>query len=240
MNSPHTLSAFDAELQKVGELLLTMGGRVEQSIIQASQALAQRDEELAAQVVEADKDIDALEDEINHAVVRTLARFQPQANDLRLVISVMKMAADLERLGDYAKNMAKRVAILSASPPVEGAGAAIQRQARQVGLMLKDMLDAFARRDASLAQDVIARDVEIDQMTNALFREYITHMMEDPRNITSCLHYTFIAKNVERMGDLVTNAAEHVVFIAVGERPGHREKGASTATLDVPAQGAAT
>ncbi len=237
MNSPHTLSAFDDELQKVGELLLAMGGRVEQAIAQASQALAQRDEELAAEVVEADKVIDSLEDEINHAVVRTLARFQPQANDLRLVIAVMKMAADLERLGDYAKNMAKRVAVLSSAPMIEGAGAAIQRQARQVGLMLKDMLDAFARRDAELAQDVIARDVEIDQMTNALFREYITHMMEDPRNITSCLHYTFIAKNVERMGDLVTHAAAKVVFMTEGKEPRGREKGASTATFEMPADG---
>ena len=239
MNSPHTLSAFDDELQKVGELLLTMGGRVEQAISLAAQALAQRDDEAAAEVVEADKIIDALENDINHSVVRTLARFQPQADDLRLVIAVMKMASDLERLGDYAKNMAKRVPMLSAAPPVEGAGSAIQRQARQVALMLKDALDAFARRDAALAEDVIARDVEIDQMTNALFREYITHMMEDPRNITSCLHYTFIAKNVERMGDLVTNAAEHVVFIARGERPGPRPKGDSTATMELPEPGAA-
>jgi phosphate transport system protein len=123
--------------------------------------------------------------------------------------------------------------VLASSQQIEGAGAALRRQARQVGQMLKDMLDAFARNDTVLAEDVIHRDVEVDHMTNALFREFITHMMEDPRNITACLHYTFIAKNIERMGDLVTGSAEHVVFLATGERPSDRPKGASTATLDV-------
>ncbi len=234
MTAPHTLTAFDEDLDRTRELVLTMGGHVEKAILLASQALHQRDEELAAQVVQDDKAIDDLEDEINHQVVRLLALFQPQAGDLRVVIAVMKMAADLERLGDYAKNMAKRVPVLSGATQIIGAGAAIQRQARQVGQMLKDLLDAFARGDAALAEDVIARDVEIDQMTNALFREFITHMMEDPRNITPCLHYTFIAKNVERMGDLVTNAAEHVVYLARGARPGEREKGVSTATVAIP------
>jgi len=238
MTAPHTLSALDADLDRTRELVLTMGGHVEQAILLASQALSQRDEELAAQVVRDDKAIDDLEDEINHRVVRLLALFQPQADDLRVVISVMKMAADLERLGDYAKNMAKRVPVLSNATEIVGAAAAVQRQARQVGQMLKDMLDAFARSDATLAEDVIARDVEIDQMTNALFREFITHMMEDPRNITPCLHYTFIAKNVERMGDLVTNAAEHVVFLARGTRPGEREKGTSTAAVAIPGEDA--
>lgn len=236
MTAPHTLSAFDADLDRIRELVLTMGGHVERAIMLASQALSQRDEELAGQVVRDDKAIDDLEDQIDHGVVRLLALFQPQAGDLRVVISVMKMAADLERLGDYAKNMAKRVPVLTSSTEIVGAGAAVQRQARQVGQMLKDMLDAFARSDASLAEDVIARDVEIDQMTNALFREFITHMMEDPRNITPCLHYTFIAKNVERMGDLVTNAAEHVVFLARGTRPTDREKGISTATVAIPGE----
>ena len=235
MSKPHTLSAFDQDLDRIRELILAMGGRVEEAINLASRALDQRDEEAAAEVVQGDKAIDAMEDEINHQVVRLLALRQPQAEDLRAVIAVMKMAADLERLGDYAKNMAKRVTVLSNSPQIEGAGAAIRRQARQVGQMLKDMLDAFARQDVALAEDVIARDAEIDHMTNALFREFITHMMEDPRSITACLHYTFIAKNVERMGDLVTGAAEQVVYLATGQKPGDRVKGASTATLDLGA-----
>ncbi len=233
MTKPHIMTAFDRDLDRIRELILAMGGRVETAITQGSRALENRDAELAAEVVKDDKAIDAMEDDINHQVVRLLALRQPQADDLRAVIAVMKMAADLERLGDYAKNMAKRVPVLSGGPQIEGAGAAIRRQSRQVGQMLKDMLDAFARHDVALAEDVIARDAEIDHMTNALFREFITHMMEDPRNITPCLHYTFIAKNIERMGDLVTGAAEQVVFLATGSMPGERVKGASTATLDV-------
>ncbi|WP_439515867.1 phosphate signaling complex protein PhoU, partial [Oceanibaculum nanhaiense] len=167
----------------------------EDAILNASRALEGRDEDLAAQVVQGDKLIDASEEEINAQVVRLLALRQPQADDLRAAVAVMKMAGELERLGDYAKNMAKRVPVLIAAP---------------VGQMLKDMLDAFSRMDVGLARDVIARDVEVDDMTNALFREFITHMMEDPRNITPCLHYVFIAKNIERMGDLVTHGAEQV------------------------------
>lgn len=239
MSKPHTLSAFDQDLERIRESILAMGGRVEEAITLGARALEHRDEELAAEVIRGDKAIDALEDQINHQVVRLLALRQPQAEDLRAVIAVMKMAADLERLGDYAKNMAKRVQVLSSSPKIEGAGAAIRRQARQVSQMLKDMLDAFARADVVLAEDVIARDAEVDHMTNALFREFITHMMEDPRSISACLHYTFVAKNVERMGDLVTGAAEQVIYLATGEKPGERVKGASTATLDVsPGEGA--
>jgi phosphate transport system protein len=230
----HTLSVLDQDLDRSRELILTMGGRVEEAIALAARALDGRDAELAAQVVEGDRAIDALEDEINQQVVRVLALRQPQAHDLRAVVAVMKMAGDLERLGDYAKNMAKRVPALAEGARIDGAGAAIRRQSRQVGQMLKDMLDAYARDDVALAEDVIARDVEVDHMTNALFREFITHMMEDPRNISACLHYTFIAKNVERMGDLVTGAAEQVVFLSTGKRPGARPKGASTAELGGP------
>lgn len=228
---PHTLSAFDQDLNQIRELILTMGGRVEDAIVRGAAALDQRDEELALQVVQDDKLIDRMEDEIDHQVVRLLALRQPQAADLRAVIAVMKMAADLERLGDYAKNMARRVPVLTQGPQIEGAGSSIRRQTRQVAQMLKDVLDAYARGDVQLAQDVIARDAEVDHMTNALFREFITHMMEDPRNITNCLHYTFIAKNVERMGDLVTGAAEQVVFLATGSKPDDRVKGMSTSEL---------
>lgn len=233
MTRLHIDSAFDDDLERIRDLMLGMGGRVEEAITLGARALEERDEELARQVVEGDHAIDALEEEIDQHVVRLLALRQPQAGDLRAVIAVMKMAADIERLGDYAKNMAKRVPVLSTAPQIEGAGAAIRRQARQVGQMLKDMLDAFARLDTALAEDVIHRDIEVDHMTNALFREFITHMMEDPRNISACLHYTFIAKNVERMGDLVTGGAEQVIFLATGERFGDRPKGESTATIDV-------
>lgn len=227
----HITSAFDTDLETIRETILALGGRVEEAIALGARALDERDEELARQVIAGDKAIDAMEEDVNQQVVRLLALRQPQARDLRAVIAVMKMAADLERLGDYAKNMAKRVGALSDSQQLPGAGSALRRQARQVGQMLTDMLNAFANNDVALAEDVINRDVEVDQMTNALFREFITHMMEDPRNISACLHYTFIAKNIERMGDLVTASAEHVVFLATGERPESRPKGASTATM---------
>ena len=233
----HINAAFDSDLQQIRENIMALGGRVEEALSLAARALDERDEELAKSVVKADKEIDAMEEEINQQVVRLLALRQPAARDLRAVIAVMKMAADLERLADYAKNMAKRVGALSEAQQIDGAGAALRRQTRMVGQMLSDMLTAFSTNDVALAEDVIVRDVEVDQMTNALFREYITHMMEDPRNISACLHYTFIAKNIERMGDLVTASAEHVVFLATGQRVVDRVKGSSTATLDHGALG---
>jgi phosphate transport system protein len=234
MHKPHIVSAFDRDLQSISLGVLAMGGQVEAAILNAARALETRDEDLALQVAQADRVIDAAEEDINARVVRLLAMRQPQADDLRQAVAVMKLAGDLERLGDYAKNMAKRVPVLTAQPTIEGAAGALRRQARLVGQMLKDMLDAFARMDVALARDVVARDVEVDDMTNALFREFITHMMEDPRNITPCLHYVFIAKNIERMGDLVTHGAEHVIFVAEGVRAGPREKGRSTATIVGP------
>ncbi|MCC5956406.1 MAG: phosphate signaling complex protein PhoU [Natronohydrobacter sp.] len=231
---PHTLSAFDRDLDAIRLSVLTMGGQVETAILNAARALDTRDEDLAAQVVQGDKSIDAAEEDINSQVVRLLALRQPQADDLRASVAVMKMAGELERLGDYAKNMAKRVPVLIQSPMIDGADRALRRQARMVGQMLKDMLDAYARMDTELARDVISRDIEVDDMTNALFREFITHMMEDPRNITPCLHYIFIAKNIERMGDLVTHGAEHVIFVAEGKQAEAREKGHSTATITTP------
>ena len=231
MSKPHTFAVFDKDLEHSRDLILTMGGRVEAALAQAARALEARDQELAAKVVEHDQQIDRLEHEVNTQVVRVLALRQPAADDLRAVVAVMKIAADLERIGDYAKNMARRVPALAEGTRIDGAGSAIRHQARLVGQMLKDMLDAYARTDAALAHDVIARDTEVDHMTNALFREFITHMMEDPRNITACLHYTFIAKNTERMGDLVTDAAEQVVFLATGEWPAGRARGAASSDL---------
>ncbi len=233
---PHTLSAFDRDLEAIRLAVLKMGGHVETAILNAAQSLDTRDEELAAQVVQGDKTIDQAEEDINAQVVRLLALRQPQADDLRSAVAVMKMAGELERLGDYAKNMAKRVPVLNQTPMIDGAERALRRQARMVGQMLKDMLDAFARMDSTLARDVISRDIEVDEMTNALFREFITHMMEDPRNITPCLHYVFIAKNIERMGDLVTHGAEHVIFVAEGKQAEAREKGRSTATIVAPSE----
>ncbi len=240
MRTPHITSAFDQDIDRLYSLVLTMGGLVEQAIAEAAVSLEKRDDERAAQVVQADREIDELEQQINEAVVRAIALRQPQADDLRAIVTVMKISGDLERLGDYAKNMAKRVPVLARNPGVDGAGAALRRQAKLVRLMVKDALDAFARGDVEKARDVILRDLEVDQMTNALFREFLTHMMEDPRAITPCMHFLFIAKNLERMGDHVTEICEQIVYLETGERTEDRPKGDITPQMALtPEQGGA-
>jgi phosphate transport system protein len=139
---------------------------------------------------------------------------------------VFRLAASLERIGDYAKNMAKRAGVIMQMQQIDGSGAGLRRMARQVELMLKDALDAYIQRDPDLAADVRERDLEVDQMYSALFREYLTFMMEDPRNITACMHLHFMAKNIERMGDHVTTIAEQVIYLVTGDYPDdEREKG---------------
>ncbi|MDN5568684.1 MAG: phosphate signaling complex protein PhoU [Paracoccus sp. (in: a-proteobacteria)] len=224
----HISSAFDRDLETIQALVVKMGGMVEAAITDASTALDTRDEELADEVRRRDKAIDALEAQINEDAARLIALRAPTATDLRMVLAVIKISASLERVGDYAKNMAKRTEVLAQMPAIEGAGMALRRMSGAVNKMLQDALDSYIRRDADLAQDVRQRDLEVDQMYNALFREFLTHMMEDPRNITSCMHLHFIAKNVERMGDHATSIAEQVVYLVTGELPDEaRPKGNS-------------
>ena len=216
MQDQHIVSAFDRDLESVQAQIMKMGGMVEDAIRLAAQSLETRDEELADQVRGGDKAIDALEELINERAARIIALRAPTAVDLRLILSVIKISASLERIGDYAKNMAKRNSVLAQLPAVADSAGAIRRMCKTVESMLKDALDSYVQRDAELAMDVIARDEDVDQMYNALFREFLTFMMEDPRNITSCMHLHFIAKNVERMGDLVTSIAEQVVYLVTG------------------------
>ena len=219
MQEKHISSAFDRDLEALQALIMKMGGLVEASISDATEALIERDEELAGKVRAADRQIDALEEEINHEVARTLALRAPIAGDLRTVLSVLKISANLERCGDYSKNLAKRTSALVQMPVIDGAASAIRRMARDVGLMLKDALDAYVQRDTELAEQVRQRDDDIDRMYNAMFRELLTHMMEDPRNITAAMHLHFIAKNIERMGDHVTSVAEQVIYLVSGQMP---------------------
>lgn len=222
MVEQHIARAFDRDLEAIQALVLKMGGMVETAILDAALALESRNEELAEQVRNNDKAIDALELKINEEAARLIALRAPTASDLRMVLSVMKIASSLERVGDYAKNMAKRTQALTQLGKlgvVAGAGASLRRMAKAVTELLSDALDAYTGRHLDLAQDVRARDREIDQMYNALFREFLTHMMEDPRNITACMHLHFIAKNTERMGDHATAIAEQVVYLITGELP---------------------
>ena len=222
----HILSAFDRDLEAIRARVMRMGGLVEEALLNAARALKARDEALAAEVRRGDRAIDALELEINESCARLLALRQPIASDLRTALGVMKIAANLERVGDYAKNMAKRANVLAQMRPIEGAPGSIKRMAREVHAMLSDALEAFIREDAALAEDVRQRDLEVDQMYNALFREFLTFMMEDPRSITACMHLHFIAKNIERAGDHVTAIAEQVIYVVTGELPGEsRPKG---------------
>ena len=219
MEEQHIASAFDRDLEAIQARIMKMGGLVEAAIIDAARALETSDEELALEVRKRDKDIDSLEELINEEAARLIAIRAPTAGDLRLVLSVMKISANLERIGDYAKNMAKRTVVLAQGPTVREGTSALRRMAREVERMLNDALDAYIQRDIELAEDVITRDHDVDQMYNALFREFLTFMMEDPRNITPCMHLHFIAKNTERMGDHATAIAEQVVYLVTGERP---------------------
>ncbi|MEX3015293.1 phosphate signaling complex protein PhoU [Gymnodinialimonas hymeniacidonis] len=218
-HSDHIVSSFDRDLEGIQAKIMRMGGMVEEAISKSVEALEARDVELAKTVRKADKAIDALEEQVNEDAARIIALRQPIASDLRTVLTVFRVSANLERIGDYAKNIAKRSQSVIELEHVPGTAKALKRMARQVELMLKDVLDAYIQQDADLAEDVRQRDLEVDQMYSALFREYLTHMMEDPRNITTCMHLHFMAKNIERMGDHVTSVAEQVIYLVTGEMP---------------------
>ncbi|RYH12161.1 phosphate signaling complex protein PhoU [Tropicimonas sp. IMCC6043] len=215
----HITRAYDRDLEAIQAHIMKMGGLVEAAILDAANALATRDEELAEKVRSSDRAVDELEAMIQSQAALTIAERQPMAFDLRTILAVMKIASNLERIGDYAKNMAKRTSVLVQMNPIEDGGSATRRMAKMVEVMLKDALDAFVQRDPELAEDVRQRDLEVDQMYNSLFRNYLTYMMEDPRNITACMHLHFIAKNIERMGDHVTAIAEQVIYLATGVVP---------------------
>lgn len=234
MPDQHIQSAFDRDLEGIQANIMKMGGLVEAAIRVGAQSLVSRDEELADEVRKGDRAIDDLEELINEEAARVIALRAPTAIDLRLVLSVMKISANLERIGDYAKNMAKRTTVLAQLRPVDENTTALKRMAREVELMLKDALDAYVQRDEELALDIIERDRDVDQMYNALFREYLTFMMEDPRSISACMHLHFIAKNIERMGDHVTSIAEQVVYLVTGERPDESRPKADRTSVTTP------
>ena len=219
MTQQHITSAFDRDLESIQAKIMKMGGLVEAAILEGAISLETRDEERAEKVRAADKAIDLLEEKINEDAARLIALRSPTAGDLRLVLAIMKISGNLERIGDYAKNMAKRTGVLAQMAPVSDSAGSLRRMAKEVSKMLKDVLDAYIHRDAELAGDVIKRDSDVDQMYNGLFREFLTFMMEDPRNITACMHLHFIGKNIERMGDHVTAIAEQVVYLVTGEYP---------------------
>jgi phosphate transport system protein len=215
----HIMKVYDEELAHLDRLIAEMGGLAESQLADAVDAMRRRDADLARKVAKRDQRIDDLEREVDALTMRVLALRQPMAEDLRTVIAALKTSSDLERVGDYTRNIAKRTLALTQLRPIGSATQTIARMAALTQDMIKNVLDAYVGRDAALAQDVRLSDEEVDQLHTSLFRELLTYMMEDPRHITTCTHLLFIAKNVERIGDHVTNIAEHVHFMVCGEPP---------------------
>ena len=219
----HTVKAFDLDIGELRGLIGQMGGIAEQAIADAMTALQRGDLDLARRVREGDRALDALELEVERAAVRIIALRAPMANDLREVVAALKIAGVVERIGDYAKNIARRV------PLIEGGGrieplSLIPAMARMASGMVRDVLDAFAARDAALALAVCGRDDALDDLHDSIFRALVTYMVENPRTIGQVAHLLFVAKNLERIGDHATNVAEMVYFAATGTRLGDRER----------------
>ena len=225
----HLVKSFDNDLKRLRSMLTQMGGIVENQMALAARAIMDGDAAAATRVVEEDPKVDALEREVEQFVIRMLALRQPVAGDLRRVVAALKITGELERIGDYAANVAKRSIVLGQfATPFSLAGLA--HMATLVQEHLKTIIDAISENDPDKAVEVWRSDQIVDDMYNAIFRELITYMMEDPRNITPCTHLLFIAKNLERIGDHETNIAEMVHYAAKGEvLPDTRPKGNSAA-----------
>ena len=232
MGSEHTAKAFDSDLQELTRLVAEMGGLAERMIVDSVDALIRRDVVLGKRVVEADVEIDNLQRVIEERAVLTIARRQPMAVDLREIVGALRLSNDLERVGDLAKNIAKRVVALTGDfhpqKPLRG----VQHMAALVLGQLKQVLDAYASRDLAKAMAVWKGDEEVDALCTSLFRELLTYMIEDPRNITFCIHLMFCAKNIERMGDHATNIAETVHYMIEGKPiADERPKGDTTSVF---------
>jgi phosphate transport system protein len=225
MTTGHTLKAFDDDLDQLRATLAEMGGLAEAAITAAMQALVRRDAAAARHVVESDRGIDLLEARAERQAVEIIALRAPMADDLREVVAALKIAGVIERIGDYAKNIAKRVQVIEDAPEMKPLSL-LPAMAAIASEMVRTALDAFAARDAVKAAAVCERDRALDDFYNSIFRTLLTFMMEDPHNITATTHLLFIAKNLERIGDHATNIAEMVYFAATGAHLGDREKGA--------------
>jgi phosphate transport system protein len=222
----HTVKAYDRELDTIERMIAEMGGIAEKMVVDAVDALANGDTELAHQIVATDPRLDALQRDIEDLAVLTIARRQPVAVDLRELIGAIRVAGDLERVGDLAKNIAKRTIKLGAEARIPRAIVGLRHMNEVATELMKDVLDAYAQRDAARAREVWERDVDLDALEDSVFRDLLTHMMEDPRNISFCAHLLFCSKNIERIGDHATNIAETVIYLVTGEpMPSERPRG---------------
>jgi phosphate transport system protein len=215
MPEEHIAKSYDEELRRLSNTIVEMGGLAESQLTMAIEAVVERDSERAARVVADDAEVDRLEREVDNLGLRVLALRQPVARDLREVFAALRIASDLERICDYAANVAKRSIALNQSPPVQPVYA-LPRMAQLAQLLVKDVIDAYVGHDADKAYSVWIRDRELDEMYASLFRELLTYMMEDPRSISACTHLLFMAKNIERIGDHATNIAENLYYLVNG------------------------
>ena len=222
-SNEHTVKAFDAEINTLRGLIAEMGGLAEQALVGAVRALDRSDTGAAADIVARDQEIDRLEVEVERLAVQIIALRAPMANDLRDLIAALKIASVVERVGDYAKNIAKRVPLLSNHRHIEAIPLLLS-MAEIATEMVRDALDAFGARDSHKSVAVCARDRMVDDFYNSIFRTLVTHMMENPRSISESAHLLFIAKNIERIGDHATNVAEMVYYAATGEHMDARDR----------------
>jgi phosphate transport system protein len=228
----HTVRSFDAELETLDRHISEMGGIAEKMLADAMDALATMNVELAQKVIVTDVRLDALQRTVEDLAVRTLARRQPVAVDLRDIIGVIRISGDIERIGDLAKNIAKRAAKIAGEARIPRAVVGLKSMQELAAMQFNDVLDAYAQRDVERAKAVWNRDLELDALEDSVFRDLLTFMMEDPRNITFCTHLLFCSKNLERVGDHTTNIAETVYYIATGESlPAERPRGIDSSAL---------
>ncbi|MGH8172090.1 MAG: phosphate signaling complex protein PhoU [Rhodanobacteraceae bacterium] len=232
----HIVKSYDEELKRLTSEIQRMGDIAIAQLAAAIDAVMQRDSEVAMRIVQSDGAIDALEHDVSQDVVRLLALRQPMARDLREVLAALRIAADIERIGDYSANVAKRSIVLNQSAPMQ-LTYALPRLARLAESLVREVLAAYHDNDADRALAAWARDEELDEQYTGLFRELLTYMMEDPRNITPCTHLLFMAKNLERIGDHATNIAENVYFLVHGTQINQvRRKGDTTAAFGLNPQ----
>ena len=222
----HTVKSYDKDLGTLERRIAEMGGIAEKMVIDAMDALASADASLARQVVSTDVRLDLLQREIEEQSILTIAKRQPMAVDLREIVGAIRVAGDLERVGDLAKNVAKRSIKIGVEPRMPRAIVGLKHMNEVATELMKDVLDAYAQRDIERARAVWERDADLDALEDSVFRDLLTHMMEDPRNISFCAHLLFCSKNIERIGDHATNIAETVFYIVTGETlPSERPKG---------------
>jgi len=234
----HTVKGYDKDLDLLERRIAEMGGIAEKMVIDAMDALAAADTALAHQVVATDPRLDVLQREIEEQSILTIARRQPVAIDLREIVGAIRVAGDLERVGDLAKNIAKRSVRIGVEARVPRAIIGLKHMNEVATELLKDVLDAYAQRDVERAHEVWERDAELDALEDSVFRDLLTHMMEDPRNITFCAHLLFCSKNIERIGDHATNIAETVFYLVTGSNlPNERPRGRQETDIGAEAGG---